>query len=105
MTAEGELIDDIVGAIETVDGLRPATPPVPQNATWLPLAGNRYAVDLGPAVVEVRVVATALPLPPLVDKVTAAVRPVLEHTEWARARLRVVVADLSAEAVGDIAVT
>ncbi|MBF6174863.1 hypothetical protein [Nocardia blacklockiae] len=105
MTAEGKLIDDIVGAIESVDGVRPATPLASQNATWLPLAGNRYAVDLAPSVVEIRVVAAALPLAPLVDKVAAAVRPLLKSTPWARATLRVVVADLAAEAFDDAAVT
>ncbi|WP_024799571.1 hypothetical protein [Nocardia sp. BMG51109] len=105
MTSEGAVIDDIVDAIEAVDGLRPATPPALPNATWLPLRGSRSAVDITPSVVEIRVVAVALPLPPLVDKLAGAVRELLEPTQWARATVRVVVADLDAGSFGNTTVT
>ncbi|SEB38619.1 hypothetical protein SAMN04489727_1237 [Amycolatopsis tolypomycina] len=87
MTA-GEAVAKILGALEAVDGLRPA----------VPLVWDAPAVDLDPEVVQVRLVATRLPLPPLLDRAAEAVRPVLAGTPWAHARLRLVVTDLDGAA-------
>ncbi|GAB2685623.1 hypothetical protein [Nocardia thraciensis] len=105
MRAEEDLIDAIVDAIESVEGLRPAAPIGLQNAKWLPLSGSRYAVDIGGSAVEIRVAATALPLQPRVDKLATAVRGVLAETDRASASLRIVVTELDAEAFGESAVT
>jgi hypothetical protein len=82
-----EAVEKIVGALEAVDGLRPAT--------WL---SADSAVDLSPEVVQVRLIATRLPIPPLLDRVAAVVRPVLVGTVWENARLRLVVTDLDGAA-------
>ncbi|WP_410608663.1 hypothetical protein [Amycolatopsis sp. lyj-109] len=87
MTAK-EAVEKIVGALEMVDGVRPA----------LPVAWDTLAVELGPNVVEIRLIATRLPIPPLLDRAAQAVRPALAGTEWANARLRLVVTDLDGAA-------
>jgi hypothetical protein len=61
-------------------------------------------VDVSSEIVEIRVTASALPLPPLLDKLAAAVGELLAATRWAGARLRIVVTDLDAD-VFDTAVT
>ncbi|MCM6776340.1 hypothetical protein NDR87_20565 [Nocardia sp. CDC159] len=94
MTAEA-LIDKLVACIETVDGLRPAAP---LDSQWLPWDRARDAVDVGSESIEIRVVATALPLPPLLRQLTELVREVLEQTDRADIPLRVVVTDLDAGA-------
>ncbi|MFJ7211309.1 hypothetical protein [Amycolatopsis sp. NPDC098790] len=89
-----EAVEKIVGALETVDGLRPATLVSPET-TWLPVG---QAVDLSADVVQIRLIATRLPIPPLLEQAAAAVRPVLAGTEWEGARLRLVVTDLDGAA-------
>lgn len=90
MTAE-EAVERIVGALADVAGLRPATPS-------FPMAWDGLAVDLGPEVVRIRLIATRLPIPPLLERAAEAVRPVLTGTEWANARLRLEVTDLDGAA-------
>ncbi|MEV6830592.1 hypothetical protein [Amycolatopsis sp. NPDC051102] len=96
MTA-AEAVEKIVGALNEVDGLRPATPVSPET-TWLPVSWDGMAVDLGPEVVRIRLIATRLPIPPLLERAAAAVRPVLAGTEWEKARLRLEVTDLDGAA-------
>ena len=91
MTAD-ETVERILGALEAVNGLRPATP----ESAWWP----GTAVDLSAERVEVRLIATRLPIQPLLDRAAEAVRPVLAGTEWADARLRLVVTDLDGAAFG-----
>ncbi|MCR6487049.1 hypothetical protein M8542_29890 [Amycolatopsis sp. OK19-0408] len=86
MTAE-EAAEKIVGALTALDGLRPAT--------WLSAAA---AVDLSPELVQVRLIATRLPLPPLLERAAELVRPVLAGTVWERCPLRLVVTDLDGAA-------
>ncbi|WP_306357291.1 MULTISPECIES: hypothetical protein [unclassified Nocardia] len=105
MTAAAELLEAIVEAIEATDGLRPVAPFGLDAVTWLPRGGRAYAVDLTKEVVEIRVAATALPLRPLVERLSTAVRALLRDTAWAEAAIRVVVAELDAAAFGDDAVT
>ncbi|GEM30847.1 hypothetical protein NN3_18540 [Nocardia neocaledoniensis NBRC 108232] len=100
MNIEDEMTDRIIAAIDAVDGAHPAVPMGLQNSRWLPWNAGRAAVDLGETVVEIRVVATTLPLPPLLGKLDAAVRPVLAASRWADAVLRVHVVDLHVDAVG-----
>ncbi len=97
--SEDELVDDIVTAIESVAGLRPAIPMGVELAGWVSRLGPRSAVDLDTGTVEIRVTASALPLPPLLDKLATAVRALLPSTRWADARLRIVVTALDAAAL------
>ncbi|AHH16528.1 hypothetical protein NONO_c17270 [Nocardia nova SH22a] len=98
MTAD-ELIDRIVAAIDAVDGLRPTVPAGVALPDWVPRLGPHSAVDVAAEAVEIRVTATALPLPPLLDRLSAAVKEILAPTPWAAARLRIVVTDLDAGAL------
>ncbi|WIX80922.1 hypothetical protein QRX50_09230 [Amycolatopsis carbonis] len=77
----------IAAALADVEGLRPAV-----ERTW----GS--AVDLTPEAVQVRLIATLLPLPPLLARAAAVVRPVLADTEWVSATLRLIVTDVDAGA-------
>jgi hypothetical protein len=86
-----EAVERIVGALAEVAGLRPASPS-------LPMARADTAVDLSPEVVRIRLIATRLPIPPLLDRAVRAVRPVLAGTQWENARLRLVVTDLDGAA-------
>ena len=96
MTAN-EAVEKIVGALRTIDGLRPATPVSPET-TWLPVDWEGMAVDLSPELVQIRLIATRLPIPPLLDQAAEPVRPVLAGTEWEKARLRLVVTDVDGAA-------
>ncbi|WP_103354027.1 hypothetical protein [Amycolatopsis sp. CA-128772] len=90
MTAN-ETAERIAGALAEVAGLRPAT-------STLSVGGDGTAVDLSPEVVLIRLIATRLPIPPLLDRAAEAVRPVLVGTAWENARLRLVVTDLDGAA-------
>lgn len=93
--------DEIVAAIESVSGLRPTVPPGVDLPQWVPRLGPHSAVDLSPDTVEIRVTASLLPLPPLLDELAEAVAALLAPTRWAGARLRIVVTDLDPEAVSE----
>lgn len=93
----GEAVEKIIVALKGVPGLRPATPVSP-GTTWLPVDWEGMAVDLTPEVVQIRLIASRLPIPPLLDLASEAVRPVLVGTEWEHARLRLVVTDLDGAA-------
>ncbi|MGW5450426.1 hypothetical protein [Nocardia sp. NPDC003979] len=99
MSGETELIDRIVAAIDAVDGVHPAVPMGLENSRWLPWNAGSSAVDLDETAVQLRVVAASLPLRPLIDKLEAAIRPLLDDTPWAGAGLRIHVVDLHAETV------
>ncbi|MEU0543149.1 hypothetical protein [Nocardia sp. NPDC005978] len=100
MTAE--LIEAIVGAIEEVQGLRPATPFGIEAVSWLPRGGGKaYAVDLNRDVVEIRLAASVLPLPPLLASLTGAVRPLLAGTDFATATVRLRIVELDPAAFND----
>lgn len=89
----------LLAAIRSVPGLRPAYPMPRVGPTQrLPWDPAGLAVDLGDTV-EVRLVATALPLPPLLDQAETACRTALADTPWARAALRLVITDLDAAAL------
>lgn len=98
MNTESALIDKIVAAVDSVDGVHPAVPLGLQNNQWLPWNAGNAAVDLDDAVVQIRVVAATLPLRPLLHALEAAIRPVLDQSPWAAALLRVHVVDLHADA-------
>ncbi len=87
----------ILDAIDSVPGLRLAAP-VADIPRWWRADARGAAVDVTAARVEVRVVATALPLPPLLERAAAAVRAALAETEWSRAPVRLIVTELDASA-------
>ncbi|MEC3953577.1 hypothetical protein VMT65_11085 [Nocardia sp. CDC153] len=99
MSTPGELIDALTAAVDAVPGVRPV--PLLTGAAWLPKPLRGTAIELGPDLVEIRVVATELPLRPLANRVAAAVAPVLAETRWAHATVRLVVAELEAAALED----
>jgi hypothetical protein len=58
------------------------------------------AVDIGDDFVEIRVIALALPLPPILRRAEAALRSALDEFGRTRALLRLVVTDINASAFG-----
>jgi hypothetical protein len=92
-----ETTDRVVAALEKVDGLRPATSIAPDHP-WVPGDWSAPAVDLDPETVQIRLIATRLPLPPLLAEAAAAVRAVLAGTGWDSAKLRLVVTDIDGAA-------
>ncbi|QRP46236.1 hypothetical protein [Amycolatopsis sp. FDAARGOS 1241] len=62
--------------------------------------GVAVTVELSPDTVQVRLIATRVPLPPLLAQAEAVGRPVLADTEWAGAKPRLVVTDLDGGAFG-----
>ncbi|WP_433663777.1 hypothetical protein ACQPW1_17730 [Nocardia sp. CA-128927] len=105
MTPTSDIIAVILGALDTIDGIRPATPLGAEGPAWWPWDARGFAVDVGPDRIDVRVAAAELPLAPLLEKTTAAVRAALAGTEWSDARLRLVVTELDAGAFGSQGVT
>lgn len=105
MTSPSDVIAVILGALDTIDGIRPATPLGAESPAWWPWDARGFAVDAGPGRIEVRVVAAELPLAPLLEKATAALRAALAGTDWSDARVRLVVAELDAGAFGGEGVT
>ena len=90
----------LVEVLRSLEGLRAAYPAVRSAPRWLPWDPAVLAVDLDPDVVEIRLVATALPLPARLDQAEERCRAVLAGTRWAGARLRLVVVALDASALG-----
>ncbi|GAB3561872.1 hypothetical protein GCM10027445_01400 [Amycolatopsis endophytica] len=97
ITTRRELAQEVLAALRTVPGLRPAAP-VLRPAARLSFDLDLLAIDVDDDVVEIRLVALTLPLPPLLRRAVAALRPVLEGTRWADARLRLLVTGLDAAA-------
>ncbi|MCU1640775.1 MAG: uncharacterized protein JWN03_1050 [Nocardia sp.] len=98
MRDTGELTDKIAGAVSALTGLRLESSI--KDGVRLPWPSRSTAIDLGDGLVEIRVVATTLPLPPLLESVTAAVEPLLADTRWSGATVRLVVTQLDASALG-----
>jgi hypothetical protein len=88
----------ILAAVNGVPGLRAAMLISQQNASWIPWDWEGSAVILEPELVQVRVIALRLPLPPLLESASKAVRSILVGTPWAHAKLRLVVTDIDGAA-------
>jgi hypothetical protein len=99
MTARTELTDRLLAALLAVPGLRPARPHLNALGGLLRTGLDALAVDAAPDVVEVRLVATVLPLRPLLENATAALEPVVATSAYAGARLRLVVTDVDRSAL------
>jgi hypothetical protein len=91
-------VEKILAAVHSVEGLRPATPVSQPVSTWLPRDWEGMAVDLEDGVVQVRVIALRLPLPPLLERASESMRPALAGTPWEHAKLRLVVTDIDGAA-------
>ncbi|WNV88444.1 hypothetical protein [Umezawaea sp. Da 62-37] len=96
-----ETVEKLLAVLREVPGLKAATPTIAPTSPWVPWDWDSLAVDLGSEVVEIRVVATALPLPPLLDKATVMLGEVLRQNGFEAAVLRIVVTDLDAAALHD----
>jgi len=94
MTTGAEVSGALLAALHGVAGLRPATPSTVPVIARVPWDYDVLALDIDVDLVEVRVVATGLPLPPLLGRAETALRAVLQGTVWAAARLRIVVTDI-----------
>ncbi|MGV9296012.1 MULTISPECIES: hypothetical protein [Amycolatopsis] len=97
MTDPRSLAGRLADALSAIDGLRPAMSAAAE-ISWLPTDPAGGSVDLTPESVEVRLVALRLPLPPLLSAAETRVRELLEGTEWADARIRLVVTDIDGAA-------
>ncbi|HEY4460119.1 MAG TPA: hypothetical protein VGN81_37765, partial [Pseudonocardiaceae bacterium] len=73
MKPGAELTERLLKALRAEPGLRPATP---ANLPAVPWDLDAFAVDVAADLIEVRVVATQLPLPPLVDRTHRALRAI-----------------------------
>jgi hypothetical protein len=93
------VVGTLLEALHEIPGLRPATPSATRAATLVPWNVDVLAVDVSDEVVELRLVALTLPLPPLLRRAEAVLRDALRGTKWESARLRLVVTDLDAAAL------
>jgi hypothetical protein len=97
MTARTDLTDQLLAALADVPGLRPASPPV--NASFGRWSLETLAVDVDEKLIQVRLVATALPLPPLLERAAAVLEPVVAASPYRDAQLRLIVTDLDRAAL------
>jgi hypothetical protein len=92
MTDRTDLGKLLLGALNQVPGLRPAQPAtVPARMPW---DAALMAVDIDADQVTVRVVASRLPLPPLLTQAGALLRAALDDQGHSGLRLRLEVTDL-----------
>jgi hypothetical protein len=97
MTAAATRVaDTLLAALHEIPGLRPATTRVAMLVPW---NVDVLAVDVTDDVVELRLVALTLPLPPLLRRAEEVLRAALRGTRWESARLRLVITDLDATAL------
>jgi hypothetical protein len=94
-----ELTARLLAVLGKEPGLRPATPASQPAVAWVPWNLDTIAVDIAVDVVEIRVVAMELPLPPMLDRAQRALRAVLDDSPFSAALLRLVVTDIDAAAV------
>ncbi|MGH3519153.1 MAG: hypothetical protein ACRDQ7_17375 [Haloechinothrix sp.] len=102
MSAESELTDQLLAAVRGVPGLHPAAPTRATKGLLTSWNSETLAVDLGAEEVVIRLAATRLPLPPLLDRLTNALVAVLAESSSCTARLRLVVTDLDRAAFDDV---
>ncbi|WP_158879424.1 hypothetical protein [Amycolatopsis anabasis] len=99
MTSANEVTEKLLAAVRAVPGLKPAVPAVQPVTSWIPWDWEGLAVDLDEDLVRIQLIATRLPLPPLLERAAEAVRPALAGTPWEGARLRLEVTELDGSAL------
>ena len=90
----------ILAVLKEIPELRPASPVASSMISWVSWDLDRTAVDVDEQTVTVRVVALALPLPPVLARAEALLRKAIDDAGRPEAVLRLVVADLDATAFG-----
>jgi hypothetical protein len=100
MNASAELVHDLLAALDGVPGLRPATLAKTEQTPW---NWGAMAIDVtheagGGQVMVVRVVATRLPLPPLVRQAEQALLTVLATRDLPITRLCLEITDIDGTA-------
>jgi hypothetical protein len=107
MNTTAELVDNLLAALDGVPGLRPATLAKAGRTPWgwnwdaLAIDVTHEAGDAnGGQVVVVRVVATRLPLPPVVRQAEQALLAVLTASGLPVTRLRLEITDIDGTAFG-----
>ena len=90
----------VLAALKEIPELRPAAPVASSMISWVSWDLDRTAVDVDEQTVTVRVVALALPLPPVLARAEALLRKAIDDAGRPEAVLRLVVADLDATAFG-----
>ncbi|MFJ7949622.1 hypothetical protein ACIQ6K_39490 [Streptomyces sp. NPDC096354] len=99
MTPRSELTRSLLAVLGRISGLRPATPASTHVGSRVPWDLDAMAVGIDDELIEIRVVALALPLPPILREAEAALRAALAETRWKDTRLRLVVCDIDAAAL------
>lgn len=107
MSTSAELVDNLLAALDGIPGLRPATLAKAARTAW-GRNWNALAIDVthqtGDAgrgqVVVVRVVATRLPLPPVVRQAERALLDVVTASGLPVTRLRLEITDIDGTAFG-----
>ncbi|TCP56914.1 hypothetical protein EV191_101863 [Tamaricihabitans halophyticus] len=97
----GEATDLILERLATVSGLRPAVPAIQRKSGALRWDLDSLAVDVDTELVEIRLVATELPLPPRLRAAGAEVAELLAESPYRDARIRLVVTDIDGAAITD----
>lgn len=98
MTARTDLVRALLTVVRTLPGLRPATPSTDSLASKVPWDLDAIAVDVNDELVEIRLVALTLPLPPVLRHAETVLRSTLDDTPWEKAFLRLVITDVDASA-------
>jgi hypothetical protein len=98
VTKSVDLAQALLGALREVPGLRPAQPAtVPATLPW---DAGLLAVDVDGDLVTMRLIASELPLPPLLERAGTALRSVLAAHGHQGVRLRLEITDLDQAAFG-----
>ncbi|MFF0066266.1 hypothetical protein ACFYRC_32925 [Streptomyces sp. NPDC005279] len=99
MTPRTETTRSLLAVLGRIPGLRAATPATTHIGSHVPWNLDTLAVGIDNQVIEIRVVALALPLPPILREAEAALHAALKDTRWKHAGLRLVVTDIDAAAL------
>ncbi|MFE6858662.1 hypothetical protein [Nocardia sp. NPDC057668] len=105
MTRSNDVITTVLAAVAAIEGLRPAALLGVEAPSWWLWGTAGYAIDVAADRIEIRVVATRLPLGPPMAAAATAIRTALAQSEYSDAAIRLVVTDLDAVALSDSDVT
>ncbi|MGX1884827.1 hypothetical protein [Streptomyces sp. NPDC055287] len=89
----------LLAALDTLPGLRPATPSTTRIGSRVPWNIDTLAIALDDELIEIHLVALDLPLPPALRDAEAALRAALRESRWKDTPLRLVVTDIDAAAL------